>query len=375
MKWRTESFERLRKANPAAGGVEPDWDAIRVQVESAGAANAGAAQGARERRGRRGRAGRWLLAAVLVLASAAALVLVLAPSDGSSGFLARAAAALAPTSGTVLYERWETTFGAEVGNPRRGVPVTYGPEQLWIETDHPRRYRTVLAPRSGPFEGGRGGVELAYRYGVNVAYAGSGFDPRTGQFDALAKLQQANRGRALELGGTAEAARASGHPGAVLPTLAFMPPNRLLRARLRVTLGPTLPGPHDQAIEDGTDPVEVLRAAIAEGRAKLAGASNLGGRRVEKISIRLPGQLPADAPPLPSGRRRSRGRSEAEAYVEPQSLRPVEIVFGGQTYRFLDYEYLPATGANLALTDVRERHRRAVVVDTLEPRRRAPDQP
>ncbi|HEY4451311.1 MAG TPA: hypothetical protein VGN13_06925 [Solirubrobacteraceae bacterium] len=59
--------------------------------------------------------------------------------------------------------------------------------------------------------------------------------------------------------------------------------------------------PGDQIIEDGADPVAVLRAAIAEGRARLAGTTDLAGHAVQRVDIHLPRQPPADAPPLPPG--------------------------------------------------------------------------
>ncbi len=167
-------------------------------------------------------------------------------------------------------------------------------------------------------------------------------------------MQRGITGRPFELGGTVDGRR---------PTLTFLPSNKLLRARLQVTLGPSLPGPHDQIIENGADPVSALRTAIAEGRARVAGTARLDGRTVRRIDISLPQQPPADAPPLPAGHPVI--HAEAYAYVEPETFHPVEIVFGGQTYRFLAYRYLPATGANLALTDIHAQHPRASILDTI----------
>jgi hypothetical protein len=92
-----------------------------------------------EARGRRLPTRPVLAAFVAVAALATGGLLALAPGGGSSGFLARAATALAPAKGTILYERWETTIGTEPGNPESQAPRTFGPEQLWIESDHPRR--------------------------------------------------------------------------------------------------------------------------------------------------------------------------------------------------------------------------------------------
>lgn len=359
---RADMFGLVRAANPVPDAVEPDWDAVRERA--LGEQDGDLASGAPHAGGRRARrslriAG--VLAGLALCAGAATVaVFALAPSAGAPDFLARAAAALAPTSGTVLYERWERTMGPEPGNPERRGSVSFGPEQLWIQADHPRRYRTVLAPRSGPVQRRPGGVALAYLYGVVLDYAGSG----PGRVDSLTRLQRAITGQPLELGGTVEAAGETSNSGGASPTLTFLPARELMRARLHVTLGALLPGPGYQAIENGTDPVATLRAAILEGRARVAGSTRFRGRTVQRIDIRLPQQLPADAPLLPAGHPRT--RAEAFALVEPKTFHPVEIVYGGQTDRFLTYEYLPATAANLALTDIRAQHPGARILNTIK---------
>lgn len=81
---------------------------------------------------------------------------------------------------------------------------------------------------------------------------------------------------------------------------------------------------------------------------------------MQRIDIDLPDHRPADAPPLPADHPVI--DAEAYAYVEPETFHPVEIVFGRDTYRFLAYEYLPDTAANLALTNIRAQHPNATVV-------------
>lgn len=351
---RANPFERVRNANPVPRVVEPDWESVRKRVageQDGGLAGASAAADQRPRVSLRVSG---VLAAVASCAAAATIaVLALAPSGESSDFLARAAAALTPTRGTVLYERWETTIMPEAGNPARRHAVTFGPEQLWIEGDHPHRYRTILLPRSGSDEGRLGGGALAYAYGVSLSFGGFHTE------GVLRRVQRGIAGRPFELGGTADGPR---------PTLTFLPSNDLLRARLKVELGPSLPGPHDQIIENGADPVSALRAAITEGRAHVAGTMQLNGRTVQRIDISLPQQPPADAPPLPPGH--PVVPAEAYAYVEPETFHPVEIVYGGQTYRFLAYKYLAATAANAALTDIHAQHPRARILDTIQAPRR-----
>ncbi|MGH2902604.1 MAG: hypothetical protein ACRDK7_03310 [Solirubrobacteraceae bacterium] len=373
---RDDPFERLREANPIASTVEPDWPAVRARARTSehegrsrpvGAPAHGRRQRSRLAGTRRRPAG--VLVGLALCAGVAMLaVFVLAPDGGSSDFLARAAAALKPLNGTVLYERWTTSIGAEAGNVDRRNARTFGPEQLWIEGAYPRRYRTILQPLSEPNTGQAGGAGLAYAYGVNLAYTGARFDFPDGHDDVPSELQTRLSGRPLELGGEVEWPGQGTHPGALQPTLTYLPPHRLLRppgrllrARLRVTLGPSLPGPHDQSIEDGADPAAVLRAAIAEGRAHGAGAATLAGRPVRRIDIELPQGPPADAPRLPPDH--PTFHPEDFAYVEPASFHPVEIVYGQDTYKFLTYQYLPASTTNIALTSIRTQHPRAKILD------------
>ncbi|MGH2902673.1 MAG: hypothetical protein ACRDK7_03660 [Solirubrobacteraceae bacterium] len=362
---RDDPFERLRDANPIAAPVEPDWATVRARIAAA-SERKGRSRPVRapaHRRQKRPRPAGVLVGLALCAAVATVTVFVLAPDEGSSDFLARAAAALKPLGGTVLYERWTTSIGPEAGNVDRRNARTFGPEQLWIEGAYPHRYRTILQPLSQPHTSQAGGVGLAYAYGVNLAYAGTRFDFRDGHHEVPSELQTRLAGRPLELGGAVESPGQRTHPGALHPTLTYLPPGRLVRARLRVTLGPSLPGPHDQSIEDGADPVAVLRAAIAEGRAHDAGATTLAGRPVRRIDIELPQGPPADAPPLPPDH--PTFHPEAFAYVEAASFHPVEIVYGLDTYKFLAYEYLPASTANTALTDTRAQHPRAKILNTV----------
>jgi hypothetical protein len=194
---------------------------------------------------------------------------------------------------------------------------------------------------------------------VNLGYAG-GFNLARGkneppENELLNYLRRKLSGKPLELGGTLEAPTGRTSPGTVLATLTFLAPRELLSARMRVTLGATLPGPHDETIENGADPASALRTAISEGRAHEAGTAQLDGRTVQRITLELPSTLPADAPPLPADAP-VMTHSEAYADVEPKTFHPIEIVFGRDAYRFLAYRYLPASAANLAFADIRAQH-------------------
>jgi hypothetical protein len=341
---RQDPLERVRAANPVPVAVEPDWDQLAEHV----------AHGLLEQADRGRAVSRTVLGGVaLCVAVATAVLIALVPWSGSSDFLARAATALTPPgAGTVLYERWEHIV-SQLADPADKDGAMLGPEQLWIEGDSPHRYRAILEPDSNVRYDSSERAGLAFTYGVDVAYSGSATN-------VLDHLPRDLAGRPLELGGMLEAPMNKTHPGIVLPTLTFVPPNELFRARLQVALGASLPGPHDQIIEKDPDPVSVLRAAIADGRAHEAGSTQLDGRSVLRIDLDLPKHPPADAPPLPANA--PMFHVEAYAYVEPETFRPIEITFGRDSYRFLAYEYLPASAANLALTSVRAQHPNADIV-------------
>lgn len=343
-----ELLARLRAANPVPSPVEPDWERVREHVLGApdGAAEARPLVAERPRPRARAVASGFLICAALV----AGVLLALAPWSGSAGYLARAAAALTPIPGSVLYERWQHVVAAEPGNRIYTHTMKIGPEQLWLEGSSPRRYRAILEPDRGvPV-----GQDLAFAYGVDVGLVSRSLGRPGSPGEFTIALARRLAGGPLEIAGALESSSGRTQPGAVPPTLTYLPGGELLHAKLQVALGATLPGPHDGAIEDGADPVGVLRSAIAEGRAQEAGSARYEGRTVERIRFDLPRHLPADAPPLPADA--PKFHSQAYAYVEPGTLHPLEIVFGRDTYRFLAYEYLPASAANRALTSIRAQH-------------------
>jgi hypothetical protein len=127
--------------------------------------------------------------------------------------------------------------------------------------------------------------------------------------------------------------------------------------------------PPDTVEESGglipaTDPVaslrDVMRAAIAEGRAHHEGKTELDGRIVERIRLDPRSGCPDKPCSLPT-----------YVYVEPETLFPVQsegpssfgfypdtdrILRFHVVERYLKYEYLPRTAANRALTDIRAQH-------------------
>jgi hypothetical protein len=263
---------------------------------------------ARTGRGRRrlpsGR-NRLLLAATLSIAAVVAL-LVTAPWSTSPGFLEEAQAALTPPAGTIVHQRWEVTSSST----SLGCTVTRGPNEIWIDQKPPYRYRAL----------------------VNDLPADPG--------DADPRELACSSGTEAELGGAFNSGE----------TLMFVPPDTLsaLRARFVFPL----------------DPVKELREAISAGRAHQEGEVELDGRIVERIRVDPPSEcLSPDCPREPS-----------YAYVDPETFYPVQtdcdcgaIALPGRpvervhlVMRYLTFEYLPRTDANLELTDIRAQHPNAI---------------
>ena len=283
---------------------------------------------------------RILVASMVCAGAVAVVVLVVVPGSGSSGYLARAAAAITPPGPeTVLYESWEATRPAEgPGYPSR----TFGPDQLWIEESAPRHYRQIMQPRPGA--GTASGADLWGEYGGIIGFGGYPY--------WLAELEAAVAGHPLEIGGELENPDEHAQPPR---TFTFTPPNTLWSGRFRAPVGAPLPeaGHVNEAV---ADPVVVLRQAISEGRAHEAGTSEFDGKTVERITFNPPTPS-VDAPRLPPDRR--------YALIEAETFKPVEFVFGHLTYRLLAYEYLPANPANLALANIQAQHPDAnVIADT-----------
>jgi hypothetical protein len=257
------------------------------------------------------RAPRRLVLVTASLSIAAALALVVsAPWTDSPGFLEEARAALTAPPDTIRHVKWEVTSTST----NAACTVTRGPTEFWSDTTPPYRWRVLR--RDLPL------VEEDVPPDVT--------EP------------ECWKGVTSELGGTINpVCTASGCE----PILTFVAPN-ILR------VSPVGPG-------FLPDPVNGLREAIDGGQAHDEGTTQLGGRTVERIRIDPPdncGELPIDLCP----------RQPTYAYVDPETFDPVEIhnpEFLGvrSVARFLTFEYLPRTPANLALTDIRAQHPGATV--------------
>ena len=104
----------------------------------------------------------------------------------------------------------------------------------------------------------------------------------------------------------------------------------------------------------------LLRDQISTGRAHDEGLTELEGRSVRRIRIDPPPDCPFDLS----------CEEPSYVYVDPETFYPVQsdspygvIALQGQPAlqfhireRYLTFEYLPRTAANLALTDIRAQH-------------------
>jgi len=245
---------------------------------------------------------RLLLAAALLVIAATASLLASAPWDSSPSFLARAEAALRPPAGVVLHQQWAaTTTAAEFG-----CTVRHRPSEIWIDQTPPHRYRVLLSDSPPP----------------KLLNAGR---------RALACWN----GEGLELGGVLNSRE----------TLEFVSPDELR------SMKPRFVAP--------VDPVADLRRSLDAGTAHDEGTTKLDGRTVQRIRV----------DPDPGCAARGCPQRPLYWYVDPKTFHPVGmegpagIDIPGRRFlelhvvvRFLAYEYLPRTAANLALTDIRAQH-------------------
>jgi hypothetical protein len=236
---------------------------------------------------------------------AAALALVVsAPWSDSPGLLEEARAALSAPPDTIRHEKWEVTSTST----EHGCTVTRGPSELWTDMTPPYQWR------------------LLWRW-LPMLEGDVPTSPEVTEPDCW-------QGITYELGGTSDpVCTAAGCE----PTLRFVAPNNLSAAGIEPRFLP--------------DPVQGLRDAIDHGRAHDEGTTELGGRTVERIRLDPPPGCDADEACGPS----------LFLYVDPATFYPVEIhqpEFRGErsVTRFLTFEYLPRTPANLERTDIRAQH-------------------
>jgi hypothetical protein len=253
------------------------------------------------------------LACATVVAAAAAALFVSAPWKNPPGFLERAEAALSQAG--ILHMKMQTTSTWT----RASCTVTYSQAEVWIDETPPNTYRVLL--NDLPPEAVKA-------------------DPRT---------RTCFSGRASELGGTYDS----------LGALRFIPPNKLTRTEFTSSYAIQLRFPLNPAAD--------LREAIRAGRAHDEGKTELDGRTVERIRI---------DPLCPPRFTDCQLPRDLYIYVDPETFHPVQFVgttsqgeiAGGSKHssyshvrvrdatRYLTFEYLPRTAANLALANIRAQH-------------------
>ena len=232
------------------------------------------------------------LTAATLSIAAAVALLFTAPWNDAPAFLERAHAALSPRAGTILHMKWEGSGLTD--------PACTAPNEIWIDQTPPHRFRALLTYPAGP---GRCRFE--------------GVTPN-------------------EVGGDLDSGQ----------ELWFVPPDTL-------AVWPLGTGGHP------SDPVTELREAISAGRAHHEGQTQLEGRTVERIRID-PAPNCLDDPNCP--------REPGYAYVDPKTFHlvrvegPHEIARAGAGFlrysveRYVTFEYLPRTNANVALADIQAQH-------------------
>ena len=136
-------------------------------------------------------------------------------------------------------------------------------------------------------------------------------------------------------------ARALSEVGGAMDTrerpFVFVPPDTLRMAAARY-------------LSFSTDPAADLRRAIENGTARDEGKAKLDGRLVERIRVDpqpCSGPLCPEPPPPPIA---------YHVYVDSETFALVQEEWPNIVVRYMIFEYLPRTAANVALTDIRAQH-------------------
>jgi hypothetical protein len=267
------------------------------------------------------------LALVALAGATAAALFLSAPWNDSPGFLERAQAALTPGEDTILHMKWEVTSTST--DP--ACTVQRGPNEIWIDQTPPHTYRALLSdipPLPSTWESPPPACSPGEPFEIGGTLGGT-FDeqdrfrfvpPITLEYEPLRFLVRADDPFAIPTGGA-------------LPAALWAP--------------------------------AMLREAIGAGTAHDEGETQLEGRTVRRIRVEPSAACPPPlCPPEPS-----------YVYVDPKTYFPVQVE-GPRAFipllpdrvvplhvvdRYLTFEYLPRTEANLALTDIRAQHPNAKV--------------
>jgi hypothetical protein len=222
--------------------------------------------------------------------------------------------------------KWEVTSTST----HPACTVERGANEVWIDQTPPHRYRALLndLPPIPP--------------------------------DADSPSLACSKGESFEVGGTL------GGTFDMQDRVRFVPPIMLAYEPLKFTVRAEDPLaiPTGGAMPASLWAPTMLREAIGAGKAHDEGETQLDGRTVRRIRIE-----PSAACPLPRC-----PQEPSYVYVDPKTFYPVQaagprviLPLLGTSHvvqlhvvdRYLTFEYLPRTDANLALTDIRARHQNA----------------
>lgn len=265
----------------------------------------------------RRRPGRTVLGLAALAGVVGTALFVSAPWKNSPGFLERAQAALTPPAGTILHMRWES--GLHSIDP--ACTITRG----W--------YPELPEALPGAVESLPGAVPT-----TRLTYSWIAHGPHEAWIDQTPphrfRMIKAWPNGSGECGPEGVTRREMGGDLDSGMELYFVPPDTLAIWPLGTGGNPP-------------DPATELRNAISAGRAHLEGRTQLDGRTVERIRI----------DPFP---RICFGDPNAEcasyAYVDPETFSLVRTERHGIIDRYLTFEYLPRTPANVALADIQAQH-------------------
>jgi hypothetical protein len=262
----------------------------------------------------RRRPGRTVLALAALAGAVGTALFVSAPWKTSPGFLERAQAALTPPAGTILHMRWESGLGSI--DP--ACTITRG----W--------YSELPEALPGAVESLPGAVP------TRVTYSWIARGPHEAWIDQTPphrfRMIKAWPNGSGECGPAGVTRREMGGDLDSGMELYFVPPDTLAVWPLGTGGNPP-------------DPATELRTAIGAGRAHLEGRTQLDGRTVERIRIDSPTAcFDPDA------------GCASYAYVDPETFNLIRTERHGIIDRYLTFEYLPRTAANVALANIETQH-------------------
>jgi hypothetical protein len=267
----------------------------------------------------RRRPGRTVLALAALATAVGTALSVSTPWKSPPGFLEKAQAALTPPVGTILHMKWESGLGSR--NPACTTTRAPGFAELpgalpgaveslpGVVNSGPRVINIDSWIARGPHEAW---IDQAPPHRFRMIKA---WPNRSGECGPAGVTRH-------EMGGDLDSGT----------ELYFLPPDTL-------AIWPLGTG------GDPPDPVTELRKAISAGRAHLEGRTQLDGRTVERIRI----EYPSECFGVDAG-------CASYAYVEPETFNLIRTERHGIIDRYLTFEYLPRTPANVALANIETQH-------------------